>query len=204
MNAIFDMDRRELLRNILLSVGATAIPAGCTLGNGPGKDFAFSTDQMALVSAIADTVIPKGDTIGALDVKVPANLEILLRSWASADTLKDVLAGLERVDAASNKAKGKGFAALDTAIRLEVLKGHEAEAMKDAPEQPPTGSLAMFRGPVKVDAGYARLRGLIVKLFYLSEEALTQELAYEHDPGGYTGSVPLTPESRPEGGLSPI
>jgi len=76
--------------------------------------------------------------------------------------------------------------------------------MKDAPEQPAAGGIAMFRGPVKVDAGYARLRGLIVKLFYLSEDALTQELTYEHDPGGYTGSVPLTPESRPEGGLSPI
>jgi len=204
MNEIFDMDRRGLLRNILLSVGATVIPAGCTLGGGPGKDFTFSTEQMALVTAIADTVIPKGDTVGALDVKVPANLETLLRGWASADTLEEVLAGLERVDEASNKAKGKGFAALDTATRLEVLKAHETVAMKDDPTKKPSGGLAMFMGPVKVDAGYARLRGLIVKLFYLSEAALTQELTYEHDPGGYTGSVPLTPESRPEGGLSPI
>ena len=30
----FDMDRRALLQRMLLLVGATAIPAGCSLGNG--------------------------------------------------------------------------------------------------------------------------------------------------------------------------
>jgi len=205
MTNAMDMNRRVLLQRMLLLVGATTIPAGCSLGNGPGSDFSFSTEQLALVSAIADTIIPKGDSVGALDAKVPENFETLLRNWASEDTLKEILAGLDRVKAAAKKAKGKDFAALDAAGRLEMLKAHEMEALKPAPEKgPKQGGITMMMGPPATDAGYARMRQLIVKLFYYSEPALTQELHYEHDPGGYTPSVPVTPETRPNGGLSQL
>ena len=97
------------------------------------------------------------------------------------------------------------FAALDPAARLEVLKGHEPAALKPNLEKASKGGgIAMMMGPPATDEGYARMRSLIIKLFYLTEPALTQELSYEHDPGGYEPSVPITPESRPEGGLSPI
>jgi len=205
MTDTFDMNRRALLQRMLLLVGATAIPAGCGLADGPGSDFKFSTEQFALVSAIAGTIIPKGDTVGALDVQVPENFELLLRNWASAERLEEILAGLDRVDAASKKANSKDFAALDPAARLETLKAYEVEAMKPDPSKKHSaGGIAMFMGPLHVDEGYAKARELIVRLFYLSEQALTQELTYEHDPMGYTPSVPITPETRPSGGLSPI
>lgn len=203
MNAM-EMNRRALLERMLLLVGASAIPAGCSLAGGPGRDFAFSSEQLAQVTAIADTLIPKGDSVGALDAKVPANLEILLRNWASAERLEEMLASLEKLDGAASQAKGKQFAALDAATRLAVLKAHEVEAMKPDPGKQPEGGLAMFMGPAHVDEGYAKLRELIVKLFYYSQAALTQELSYEHDPGGYKPSVPITPEIRPGGGMSPI
>jgi hypothetical protein len=206
MNAPFEMDRRSLIQRILVLAGAAVIPAGCRdLSGGPGSDFKFETEQFALLSAIADTIIPKGDTVGALDAEVPRKLEELLRNWASAETRAEILAGLERVDAAASAAKGKGFAELGSAVRLEVLKAHEAEAMKPSPDKAPReGGVTQTLGPPAVDAGYARTRELIIKLFYYSEPALTQELEYEHDPGGYQSSVPVTPETRPNGGLSPI
>ncbi len=201
----FDMNRRAMLQRMLLLVGATAIPAGCSLADGPGSDFKFTAKQLALVSAIADTIIPKGDTVGALDAKVPENFELLLRNWASSETLEEIVSGIERVNAAAWKANGKDFAALAAAARLDLLKAHEAEALKPAPEKATKeGGLTMFMGPPATDEGYARARQLIVKLFYYSEAALTQELEYEHDPMGYKPSVPITPETRPSGGLSPI
>ena len=38
----------------------------------------------------------------------------------------------------------------------------------------------------------------------LSEPGMTQELAYEHAPGAWQPSIPVTPETRPAGGLGPI
>jgi len=205
MNHPMEMNRRVLMQRMLLLVGATAIPAGCSLAGGPGRDFNFSTEQLALVSAIADTIIPKGDSVGALDAKVPENFETLLRNWASDETLEEILAGIERVNAAAKKAKGKDFAALDPAARLEMLKAHEVEALKPAPDKgPKQGGITMMLGPPATDEGYSKMRRLIVKLFYYSEAALTHELEWEHDPMGYKPSVPITPETRPSGGLRPI
>jgi gluconate 2-dehydrogenase gamma chain len=204
MNDLMEMNRRVLLQRALVLVGVAAIPAGCSLTNGPGRDFSFDTAQLALVTAMADTIIPKGDTVGALDAKVPEKLEQLLRNWASDERLAAILAGLERSDAAANKAKGRDFAALDPAARLEVLKAHDAEAMKEKPREGPAEGLAILMGPAHADDGYAKTRELIINLFYYSEAALTMELEYEHDPGSWQPSVPITPETRASGGLGPL
>ena len=39
-------------------------------------------------------------------------------------------------------------------------------------------------------------------LYYQSEVALTTELTYEHAPGKWQPSIPLTPETRQTGGLT--
>lgn len=65
-------------------------------------------------------------------------------------------------------------------------------------------SLSVMAGPPVTDPDYAKLKELIVTLYYISEPALTQELAYEHAPGAWQPSVPITPETRPAGGMGPI
>jgi len=47
----------------------------------------------------------------------------------------------------------------------------------------------------------AGLIGVVILLFFYSEEALTSVLTYEHSPGGWTPSVKVTPETRNTGGL---
>jgi hypothetical protein len=54
------------------------------------------------------------------------------------------------------------------------------------------------------DPDYANLKELILVLFYLSEQALTHDLAWEHDPGSWDPSIPVTPQTRPWGGAGLI
>ncbi|MDG2001754.1 MAG: gluconate 2-dehydrogenase subunit 3 family protein [Novosphingobium sp.] len=205
MNASFEMDRRGLLGQILLLAGVATIPAGCKLSdNANGSDFTFKAEQMVTLSAFADTMIPKGDTIGALEVSVPKTFEQLMRNWASAETREAITGALGRLDDAASMSGGKAFAALAPAERIAAIKAYEVEAMKPDPDARPAGGIEMLMGPVHMDEGYARMRSLVIKLFYLTEPALTQELRYEHDPNGYIASVPVTPETRPAGGLSSI
>ncbi len=206
MNAPFEMDRRALLGKILLLAGAASIPAGCSLSdNANGSNFKFETKQFATVSALADTLVPKGDTVGALDAKVPEKFEELMRNWASAERRTEILAAIKRLDSAAAKSGGRDFAALNPQARIEVVKAYQVEALKpDLEKATGKGGVAMMMGPPATDEGYAKMRELIIKLFYYSEPALTQELSYEHDPNGYDPSVPVTPDMRPSGGLSPI
>ena len=52
------------------------------------------------------------------------------------------------------------------------------------------------------DHGYARLRDLIVSLYYLSEVGSTVELRYEHAPGAWEPSLRVTADTRNYGGPS--
>jgi len=206
MDMQFSTDRRTLLGQILLLAGVATIPAGCKLSdNVNGSDFAFEAEQLATLSGFADTMIPKGDTIGAVEVGVPKLFEQLMRNWASQDTRDNIIGALGRLDEEAKKANGKAFTELDANGRTALIKAFEPNALKpDLEKASKGGGLAMLMGPPATDEGYARMRSLVIKLFYLTESALTHELSYEHDPMGYKPSVPVTPETRPEGGLSPL
>jgi hypothetical protein len=52
--------------------------------------------------------------------------------------------------------------------------------------------------------GYGKLKELIVVLYYYSEPALTSELAYIHAPGEWQPSMPITPTTRPWGGVGSV
>jgi gluconate 2-dehydrogenase gamma chain len=155
-----------------------------------------------LLSAVADTIVPQTDTPGALAAKVPAKFDSLLVNWASPQRRTELVGALAAIEAASMAQEKTGFAALTPEKRLALLTAHDAAALKIVPDTRKLGGmLAMMAGPSYADPAYAKLRELIVLLYYYSEEALTTELPYEHAPGGWTPSIKVTPETRNPGGL---
>jgi hypothetical protein len=79
MQPFLDMDRRVLMRNVALLLGAASIPtlAGCKAAmEGKGT---LNEEQMKLLIAIADTIIPETDTPGAVAAGVPKLLSGMLR-----------------------------------------------------------------------------------------------------------------------------
>jgi gluconate 2-dehydrogenase gamma chain len=195
------MDRRMLMRNVALLLGAATIPtlAGCKAAmNGEG---ALNEAQMALLTAIAETIIPKTDTPGATEVGVPKLISGMLRDWASAESRSEIIGAIEKI----GKLGGdKGFVALDAVKRTELLLAFDKEAVKPDPNPKvkPTGFAAMMgRGGAHMDPGYVNLKGLVINLFYASEIAAAKELVYEHVPGKFVASMPITPETRPFAGV---
>ena len=203
MNVPFEMDRRALLGRILLLAGVATIPAGCKglTGGASGSNFAFDKTQSATLSAFADTLIPKGNSFGALDVGVPKMFEGLMRDWASQETREKIVAALAEIDKAAKDGKGKDLAALTPAERVEVLTPIDTAGLKNVPPPPGVKATPPFSGPFYANAGYAKLRQLIIYLFYYSERAETQIFDYVHNPGRWDPSIPVTPETRQSGGL---
>jgi len=199
------MDRRTLIQRAILLVGATMAANGCDMLPGAGNDanFALDAEQMALLSAVAGTIMPKTETAGAVEAGVPQKLEGLMRDWASAETRENLLGALSRIDNAAAEQGAEGFAAMDADARLALLVPHDAAALEEDPDGLPiaaTNPFAAGRPPLH-DGAYAQLKDLVLTLYYYSEPALTQELSYEHNPGTWEPSVPVTEDTRPAGGF---
>jgi gluconate 2-dehydrogenase gamma chain len=196
------MDRRALIARAFMLVGASVVPGSIeafAATKARGKKRFLSAPQFALLSAFADTIIPVTDTPGALAAGVPAKLDGMLASWASAKRkveLVDALAGIEKLAVGSGK---KGFAALTPVQRKSVLVDHDKAALKPDPnpKEKVTGLAALTGGAPVVNPGYQKLKELVILLYYSSEIGMTKELIYEHAPGTWQASIKTTDTTRP-------
>lgn len=197
-----DLTRRSLIERMLLVAGVAAtggfsMPA---LAKSAAAGRYLDADRFALLSAVADTIVPKTDTAGAVEANVPASFDALLKDWASAETRSQVTAALAEIDGLAREAKGQPFVRLDAQTRHDLLASHDAKSLKVLPAVMKGGVSSLMGFPNYANPGYGRIKELVVTLYYLSEPALTQELVYEHAPGEWQPSIPVTPETRPAGG----
>lgn len=198
------VNRRGAIARIALLLGVTALPANVFAQTLEGTKPYLPAAQMALLAAVADTILPKTDTPGALAAKVPQRLDAMLANWAAPETREDVVGALKRIDDAARAAKGKGFAALSVKDRETLLRAHDAAALAKTGQTVSSGKFPFAKTVAVVDPGYLRLKDLVVDLYYYSPEAAATELVYEHVPGKYEPSLKLTPTSRPFLGLGPF
>ncbi len=193
--------RRRLLQHIGLLLGASALPASALLGaEAAGAQRFLDAPTFQLLSAVSDTLVPRTDTAGAVEAGVPAVIDSLLHNWASATTRAQLGDALRRIDAAARSQSGHGFARMERPARLALLRTHDAAALRPAPAGGAQTIESMPAGPAVRDASYARLKELIVALYYSSKAGLTQELPYVHAPGRWQPSIPVTKDTRPAGG----
>ncbi|MEY4501575.1 MAG: hypothetical protein RIS52_1465 [Pseudomonadota bacterium] len=180
------LDRRSMLEGIGGLIGLAALPADAfaamlgkktVVNKKAGHAPLLDKRTTALVTALADTLIPRTDTPGAVQVGVPAKFDALLRDWANASHRAAHIAALAAIDSAAMGKLGKPFALLSVAARTTFLKAYDAEHFAS-------------------NADYAKLKDLLVSLYYFSEPGATVELRYEHSPGAWEASIPLTPATR--------
>ncbi len=127
------MDRRELLKVMALTFGGSvALPESAFAKLAEPLDPAslkfFSASQRELVALLAETIIPKTDTPGAIEAGVPAWLELLAQDClpeADQQILRDGLGTVEARSAAQFKAP---FARLAVTERIELLTAMERES----------------------------------------------------------------------------
>ena len=187
------MQRREVVRFLgaalalpfLPRSAEAAIELGQTLhrrlGEG-GGDVAFRTlnaEQRALVTNIAEMIVPETDTPGATSVKVPEFIDLILSEWAGDDEKASFLAGLADIDVRASKMVGGAprFVDLTADRKTELLTALDA-ARRD-----------------KLGAGlaYGRLKMLTVLGYFTSKPVQVNVLNTRMFFDGYQGNVPFTP-----------
>lgn len=201
---LFEMDRRQWLARAFLIVGVSAT-GSASLSSLVKSEGGLDKAQFALLVAVTDTILPKSDTPGAVEVGVPALIDAMVTNWASEHTRRAILEALDRIDAATRSQKNADFAALSPADRKSVLQMHEAMALDKIPRPPGAPERAIFvEIPYVADDGYLKLKDLVISLYYSSETAMTQELIYEHVPGEWQPSIKVTEATRPWASIGPF
>jgi hypothetical protein len=197
------MNRRHFLEcAALLISGVSASRMGWTLteeqrvhlANAPdyidqAVDY-FTPEQRSVVAAIAETIIPRTETPGAIDAGVPRFIELMLAQWCN-DEERDVFQeGLAQLGLRTRSEYGKRFDELDQKARLETLESLEADASDSAWYE--TGNI---RRDFISDAPFiCQIKELTVWGFFTSEEGGSQVLRYDPMPMYFDGDIPLKPD----------
>ena len=135
----------------------------------------FRPDERALVSAIADAILPRTDTPGALDVSVPAFVEFITAEWMTEAERTEFRAGLAAIEARAVAGYGRAWPALDPVQRAGELDWAAAPLDAELPAK----------------RAYRRLRGHILHGFLTSERVRHEVLKVNVMPGHFHGSVPV-------------
>jgi hypothetical protein len=168
--------RREAIRRAALLAGVALSPNWLeaverTAQSAPSQR--LTSPQAAVVSAVAERILPRTDTPGATDVGVPAFIDLLYGDFMTPDEQKTLIDGLAKVDAASKAAFGASFVAL-------------------APDRQDTVLRDIARAEEKLDQGFFRLiRSATILGYFTSEQVGRNVLHYDPVPGRYDACVPI-------------
>ena len=178
--------RREVLRRAAWLLGgavsapaALAILQGCSAKDAPAAaDWTpkfFRGDEAQILTAIADIIIPKTDTSGALDANVPAFIDTMMADVYPRDAQ-------ERFHAGCAEFAGSTFLGMERAAQTATVKS-ALEAAVAADTQPRPFILVA--------------RELTLLGFYTSRVGITENMEYQAVPTAYHGCVPLSEMKKP-------
>ncbi|MDH4090761.1 MAG: gluconate 2-dehydrogenase subunit 3 family protein [Cyclobacteriaceae bacterium] len=169
------MNRRTSLKTLMAaSAGLVALPAwakGWLPGEFGAERSSFSPAEQDVLSSVADTIIPAGDSLGALTVGVDKFLQKLIDDCYEKDVQENVKVQLAGLATAAKSNYGKSFMLCDQQQRQELLLKLSVSDDKNERD---------FFDLIKSET----IRG-----FRTSKEVMLSYLNYQMVPGHYYGCV---------------
>jgi hypothetical protein len=150
---------------------------------GMPQDQAFlvlSEHQNAMVTALAELIIPETDTPGATAAQVNRFIDIMLAEWFDGEDREEFLAGLAALDARSRDRLGAPFLDLEETRQVGLLGelDDDVTALREA-------------GLPTDDNFFSRMKWLTMYGYYTSEVGATDELEQVIIPGSYEPCAPV-------------
>ena len=209
------MNRREAIQRASLLVGgAISVPTilsvleSCARKAGPDwKPAALSGEELAVVSRIADILLPRTDTPGALDVGVPAFIDTMLKEVYAPQERNRYLEGLREFDAAARRFAGMPFVQLGQQAQRSLVQQFQEAAIADAraardrkrqelvrelQSPQPLAQRTELPTAEQKPPFILTTRELTLLGFFTSRPGATEVLQYVAIPGAYHGCLPVS------------
>ncbi len=174
------MNRREAIKRASLALGA-AISASTLVGvahaqasrSGPGwKPAHLNRRQAATAGAIAERILPRTDTPGAVDVGVPEYIDVMYGDYLTREEKSNLGKGLNEMNKRARRAHKKHFADLSASQQDDLIRELAQEGDKESKEF------------------YRKIRELTLVGYFTSKEVGMNVLKYDPIPGMYKGCIP--------------
>jgi len=190
------MNRRDALKRTALIMGGvlsaptlSALMNGCHAPGENGEGTHFTSWEKDMVKDMVDIIIPRTDTPGAVDAKVPAFVVMMMQECYPKDDQDDFHDGLTVFNKWSKKHFKKEFLNLNDNQKETAVTRVDKEVLT---------------GEIDSDAlnFYWTLKELTMLGFFTSETGATETLRYRQTPGNYEGCIPYEKGDKAwEGGL---
>jgi hypothetical protein len=169
------MDRRKALKNIaIVSGGLITLPqwmVSCGVSDTTLHQTSFSLADQKILASITDTIVPAGNSIGALSVGVDKFLQKLIDDCYEKDAQDNIKVQLKALEESAKATHKKSFADCTQAQREALLLKFSNSGKKEEKD---------FFDTIKSET----IRG-----FNTSQKVMTDYLGYKVAPGHYYGSV---------------
>ena len=169
------MDRRKALKNIaIVSGGLITLPqwmVSCGVSDATLHQTSFSIVDQKILASITETIIPAGDSVGALSVGVDKFLQKLIDDCYEKDAQDNIKVQLKALDELAKATHKNSFADCIQAQRESLLLKFSTSSKKEEKDFFDTMKSETIRG------------------FNTSQKVMTEYLGYKVAPGHYYGSV---------------
>ena len=170
------LTRRQMVQRMAMAIGGTLVAPTVLL-----ESCSFDPDtttagplRLAMLDAIAETIIPRTATAGARDAKIGAFIDVMIRDCFYPDMQEKLNAGINEIAVEGKKAIGRPFEEATQMEREEFLTALDESAQKDG------------------DHFFRTLKELTLLGYFTSEEAATDGVInYEPVPTKYDPCAPV-------------
>lgn len=189
------MNRRKALKRTGLLAGATVIaPSLFSLFQACKEEKRvdwqpefFTQDEAVTIASLLDTILPRTQTPGALDVKADMFIDKVIAQTYDEEGQKSMRADIATFNQQSNKAYGSSFADLNNENKIAFLKEQEANSGKFNP-----GIWGTTVGDQQPIGFYRSMKSMAIWAYTTSEEIGENVLSYDPVPGGYEPCKPVS------------
>jgi hypothetical protein len=146
----------------------------------------LSIKHAELISTLVDTILPKTETPGGLEMKVDMFIDLVYGKLNGKTGQEEMDKGMDDFDQKCKNRFGDRFADLSPENRAEILKEEEAHSPKF------NGSVwGTAVGKQEPVGFYRSLKSTSLWGYFSSEEIGLNVLNYDPVPGPYQGCIPL-------------
>ena len=176
------MNRRQIAQ-ALLAITTSSFVGVCNSRASANKDALIepngdflTSEEMTLLSTVADHILPRTETPGAVDAGVPGVIDALLADWADAPYREKWRTGLEDLAHQLQGDAGEQFHRISDDLRAKKLGALDANA---------------YEAPADEVAFYPELKYTVCTAYYMSKPGATEELRYQRMPGRWAPCIPF-------------
>lgn len=182
MPATTNMDRRAALQTLLQGgLALSLIPGfaeaawGAIAAGAQRAPRVLNATQDRMIALIADAILPRSDTPGAIDVGVPPWIDLVLAEYFSDTRRASFLADLDAIDQLALSQSGAHLTALEGGGLAKVM----------APLDAACGSKDL----TPAQRGYVQLKELVIHGYFTSKPVQQELLKVVIVPGRFDADV---------------